>query len=100
MRTFYGRPDAGQKSQNNAADITGNSTYTLVGNEACFCFVDQPPVASLAASPTSGNVPLQVSFDASGSFDSDAGDGVASYTFTFADGSNPVTQASPGLWRG
>ena len=95
VRTFYGRPDAGQKSQNNAADITDNSTYTLVGNEACFCFVDQPPVASLAASPTSGNVPLQVTFDASGSFDSDAGDGVASYTFTFADGSNPVTQASP-----
>jgi hypothetical protein len=95
VRTFYGRPDAGQKSQNNAADITDNSTYTLVGNAACFCHVDQPPVASLTASPTSGNVPLEVAFDASGSFDSDAGDGVASYTFTFADGSQPVTQASP-----
>jgi hypothetical protein len=95
VRTFYGRPDAGQKSQNNAADVTDNSSYTLVGNEACFCNVDQPPVASLTASPTSGNAPLDVSFDASGSFDSDAGDGVASYTFTFADGSDPVTQSSP-----
>ncbi|HEY2954546.1 MAG TPA: PKD domain-containing protein [Candidatus Eisenbacteria bacterium] len=95
VRTFYGRPDAGQKSQNNAADITDNSTYTLVGNAACFCVVDQPPVAALEASPTSGQVPLQVTFDASSSADSDPADGVATYSFTFADGSAPVTQTSP-----
>jgi PKD domain-containing protein len=95
VRTFFIRPDAGQKSQNNAADITDNSSYTLVGNGSCFCTVDQPPVAGLTASPTSGAVPLDVTFNASTSFDPDAGDGVASYTFTFADGTNPVTQASP-----
>jgi hypothetical protein len=35
IRTYFARPDAGQKSQNNASDITGNSTYTLSGNAAC-----------------------------------------------------------------
>src|SRR2546430_5366051 len=35
VRTYLARPDAGQKSQNNASDITGNSTYTLSGNAAC-----------------------------------------------------------------
>src|SRR5206468_12242277 len=57
VRTYLARPDAGQKSQNNASDITGDGSYTLVGNASCFCLVDQTPVASLAASPTSGNVP-------------------------------------------
>ena len=97
VRTYLARPDAGQKSQNNASDITGNGSYTLVGNASCFRAVDQAPVARLTASPTSGQAPLLVHFDASTSFDPDAADGdvIASYTFTFADGSSPVTQASP-----
>ena len=97
VRTYLNRPDPGQRSQNNASDITGNSNYTLVGNASCFCYVDRPPVAALAASPTSGQAPLTVNFDASGSSDPDVADGdaVASYTFNFGDGSNPVTQSSP-----
>src|SRR5438309_1355747 len=48
VRTYLARPDAGQKSQNNASDITGNGAYTLVGN--AFCYVNRLPVASLSAS--------------------------------------------------
>lgn len=35
VRTYLARPDAGQKSQNNANDITADGSYTLVGNAAC-----------------------------------------------------------------
>ncbi|HTM58008.1 MAG TPA: PKD domain-containing protein, partial [Candidatus Udaeobacter sp.] len=97
VRTYLARPDAGQKSQNNASDITVNGDYALVGNASCFCTVDQAPIAGLAASPTQGSAPLPVTFDASSSTDPDVavGDGVASYTFDFGDGSTPVTQSSP-----
>ncbi len=97
VRTYLARPDAGQKSQNNASDISANGTYHLVGNASCFCAVDHAPSAGLSASPTSGPAPLTVRFDGSSSFDPDVadGDGVATYTFTFADGTPPVTQSSP-----
>ena len=91
VRTYFVRPDAGQKSQNNASDITGNGAYTLVGN--AFCYVNRPPVASLSASPTQGFAPLTVSFNGSGSTDADGS--VVSYTFSFGDGSADVTQSSP-----
>ena len=91
VRTYLARPDAGQKSQNNASDITGNGAYTLVGN--AFCYVNRPPVASLSASPTQGFAPLTVSFNGSGSTDADGS--VVSYTFSFGDGSADVTQSSP-----
>jgi hypothetical protein len=94
-RTFLGRPDAGQKSQNNATDITVNGSYALAGNAACRCAADQPPTAGLSASPSQGRSPLTVRFDASTSTDRDAGDAVAAYTFDFGDGTDPVTQASP-----
>ena len=96
VRTYLGRPDAGQKSQNNASDITDNGDYFLVGNANCFCTVDQPPTAGLVASPTSGPVPLTVNFNASSSTDPNVADGdaVGSYTFNFGDGTPPVTQAS------
>ena len=36
VRTYFNRPDPGQRSQNNASDITPDgSPYTLVGNESC-----------------------------------------------------------------
>jgi len=52
------------------------------------------PTAVLNATPASGNVPLNVAFDGSGSTDPDAGDHVASYTFDFGDGAPPVTQST------
>src|SRR5262249_5935506 len=69
VRTYLARPDAGQKSQNNASDISANGTYHLAGNASCFCAVDHAPTAGLSASPTSGQAPLAVTFDASSSFD-------------------------------
>jgi len=53
------------------------------------------PTAVLNATPTSGTAPLTVNFDGSGSYDPDAGDSVASYTFDFGDGSAEVTQSTP-----
>ena len=35
VRTYFNRPDPGQRSQNNASDITADSSYTLVGNASC-----------------------------------------------------------------
>jgi PKD repeat protein len=92
-RTYLIHPVGGPRSQNIASDITGESSYTVYGNGNCF--VDTPPVARLTAAPTSGNAPLGVNFDASGSSDADAGDAVTAYTFNFGDGSQPVTQANP-----
>jgi len=91
VRTFLARPDGGPRSQNIANDITGNGTYTLFGN--AFCHVNQPPVASLSATPTQGFAPLTVSFDGSASHDPDGS--VVSYTFNFDDGTAVVTQPGP-----
>lgn len=74
-------------------DSTGSNSYTLVGNR--FCEPNNPPVASLLATPTTGDAPLTVSFDASGSTDSDLCDTVAAYTFNFGDGGGPVVTPSP-----
>ena len=46
--------------------------------------VNQAPVASFTASPVSGVVPLPVSFDASGSSDTDGS--IATYAWNFGDG--------------
>jgi len=97
VRNYFNRPDPGQRSQNNASDITGDSSYDLVGNASCFCTVNEAPLAVLTAAPTEGEAPLTVNFDASGSSDPNGADGdaVGLYTFNFGDGSDPVTQASP-----
>jgi PKD repeat protein len=91
VRTYLARPDAGQKSQNNANDITSDSLYTIAGNASCY--TNKPPIASLSASPTQGTAPLTVSFNGSASSDPDGT--VASYTFAFGDGTQSVTQSSP-----
>src|SRR5205085_12157397 len=68
-------------------------SFTFGGNQACA--PNLPPTAKLVANPQEGNPPLTVAFDASGSIDPDAGDSIASYTFSFGDGSPDVTQSSP-----
>ena len=45
---------------------------------------NSPPVASFTRTPSSGEAPLSVSFNASGSYDSDGF--IASYTWSFGDG--------------
>jgi len=74
--------------------FTGN--YTVNDNQVCR--PNNPPTAVLTASPTSGRPPLTVNFDGSGSYDPDTApppDTIASYTFTFGDGSPAVTQSTP-----
>lgn len=86
-------------------DSTGSNSYTLVGNR--FCEPNNPPIASLSATPTTGDAPLIVSFDASGSNDTDMCDTVVSYIFNFDDGGSLITSTpavmhtytSPGQFR-
>jgi hypothetical protein len=68
-------------------------SFTFGGNAACA--PNLPPTAKLTATPDHGNPPLTVTLNGSTSVDPDAGDSVASYTFSFGDGSSDVTQASP-----
>ena len=35
VRTYFNRPDPGQRSQNNASDITDDTSYALRGNASC-----------------------------------------------------------------
>ncbi len=72
-------------------------SHAVKTNAECLAALNQPPVAVLMAQPRSGTAPLTVNFDASASFDSDAGDQVVSYTFDFNDGSAPVTQSGPAI---
>jgi PKD repeat protein len=71
-------------------------SYTVNDNQVCR--PNTAPTAVLTATPTSGTAPLAVRFDGSGSFDPDTApppDTIASYTFTFGDGSAAVTQSTP-----
>jgi PKD repeat protein len=73
--------------------LAPDGVYIIKGNE--FCRPNTAPIAKLLATPDQGNPPLTVNFDGSSSVDSDAGDSIASYTFSFGDGSADVTQSSP-----
>lgn len=81
-------------------DSTGTATYTVTGNSSCA--PNQAPIAALIAypvgtspgTPPTGNPPLAIHFDASGSSDPD-GDAIVNYTFDFGDGSTPVSSSSP-----
>jgi PKD repeat protein len=72
------------------------NSYALTNNE--LCRPNTAPTASLTATPASGEAPLLVQFNGSGSSDPDTdapADTIASYTFDFGDGSDPVTQSGP-----
>jgi PKD repeat protein len=73
--------------------LTHTGTLTFGGNAACA--PNLPPTAKLTATPVEGNPPLTVNFSGAASVDPDAGDSVASYTFSFGDGSPDVTQSTP-----
>jgi PKD repeat protein len=78
-------------------DTTGNSSSTTT-QVTVNAPPDQPPAAVLTVTPSSGNGPLQVTADASGSTDTDATP-IVSYTFNFGDGS-PVIGPQPGATAG
>jgi PKD repeat protein len=56
----------------------------LVLLAGCFLVPNDPPVAAFTATPSEGNAPLSVAFDASGSYDPDGV--VRSYRWLFGDG--------------
>ena len=60
VRTYFNRPDPGQRSQNNASDITGDGTYTLVGNASCAPTATLLEAVSRKTHGTAGNfdIPL------------------------------------------
>jgi PKD repeat protein len=64
---------------NGGSDTDGVTIYVTDPN-------NQPPTAVAAADPTTGDAPLTVTFDASGSSDPNPGD-VLTYTWDFDDGS-------------
>jgi hypothetical protein len=81
-------------------NLTPAGSYAIVGN--AFCAPNTAPLANLVAhphgqptAPPTGDPPITIDFDGSGSSDPDAGDTVASFTFDFGDGSAPVTQSTP-----
>lgn len=57
----------------------------LLGLSGCKCWWNRAPVAIIAASPTSGYVPLSVTFSASNSYDPDGH--ISTYRWDFGDGS-------------
>jgi PKD repeat protein len=69
------------------------ANYVRAGNVPCSGL---HPVAKLTGSPVTGNAPLTVNFDASGSTEPTGACGtINSYTLDFGDGSAPVTQPTP-----
>jgi Calx-beta domain/PKD domain/Fibronectin type III domain len=82
-RTFSGSGTTNVTGSSATDSTAATPSYTLIGN--AFCRPQNAPVARLGASPVFGPAPLTVNFDGSGSFDPDAGDAIASYTFDFGD---------------
>ena len=89
--------------------LSGSTLTTTVPGQSVTLFVvppgtsaNQPPVASVSASPTSGIAPLAVSFDGTASHDPDGS--IASYAWTFGDGASGTgatashTYTSPGSY--
>ena len=70
------------------AKLTSYDTEGNYDSDSCTITVtvaiETPPSASFTTSPTSGQAPLAVSFNASGSSDSDGS--IASYAWSFGDG--------------
>ncbi len=70
-----------------AAGLTNPSTQTVTVNSP----PPQPPVSSLGIRTGSGEVPLTVSFDGSGSSDPNAGGSITSWDLSFGDGTPDAT---------
>ena len=92
---------AGSQAQFRIQASDGDATGDLVEaglDDISICPAGDPgnqnPTASFTADPTSGEAPLEVSFDASASSDPEDGT-VSSYAWDFGDGSPAGSGATP-----
>ena len=75
-----------------------NSASTPIVVTAPVVVENQPPTAAATATPTSGTAPLTVSFDGSQSADSEGS--IASYLWTFGDGSTATGKTASHTYIG
>jgi hypothetical protein len=93
VRTYLARPDAGQKSQNNANDITGDNIYTLVGN----CAPPIVPFVGAASRMThannAGTFDIALPQNSSVGIECRSGGSNGNFTMVFTFG-NPITSVA------
>ena len=75
-----------------------NSASTPIVVTTPVAIENKPPTAAATATPTSGTVPLTVSFDGSQSADSDGS--IAAYLWTFGDGSTATGKTASHTYTG
>ncbi len=75
-----------------------NSASTPIVVTAPVVIENKPPTAAATATPTSGTAPLTVSFDGSASADSDGS--IATYLWTFGDGSTATGKTASHTYTG
>ncbi len=88
-----GRPMITEREPRRRPSIARSALPLLLGGlvgllTGCPAFVNQPPVALVTASPRTGEAPLTVTFDGTGSYDPDGS--IVTYSWDFGDGSPPV----------
>jgi hypothetical protein len=90
VRTYLARPDGGQRSQNNANDITPNGIYSLSGNASCVTTVPLLGVVSAKTHGTAGEFDIGLPLSGNPGIECRTGGPSGNHTlvFTFA---NPLT---------
>ncbi|MEP6698779.1 MAG: hypothetical protein ABJB09_03525 [Verrucomicrobiota bacterium] len=93
VRTYFMRPDAGPKTQGTASDITGDGTYTLVGNASCAMTVPLLDIVSRKNHGTAGAFDIHLPLTGASGIECRSGGPSGNYTivFTFA---NPVASVA------
>jgi hypothetical protein len=93
VRIFLARPDAGQKSQNNANDITVDGNYILQGNTGCCGSVPFLGVASRKTHGSAGTFDVALPLTGNPGIECRSGgvNGDHTIVFTFA---NPLTSVA------
>lgn len=81
----------GGNNASGAADTFTNYTVVIVGKGTASTTPNQAPTVALSASSVTGTIPIDIEFDASGSFDPD---GVIEYHWDFDDGTE-LTVSDP-----
>jgi hypothetical protein len=96
VRTYLARPDAGQKSQNNANDITPNGNYTLSGNASCLKAVPLIGIASTKTHGSAGTFDIALPLTGNPGVECRTGGAIGNHTlvFTFVNPISSVAGAS------